>query len=58
MCWAVVRHLGVQSVPISRFKKRSDAENMLQLMQRGLPIKCYEIVFDQGGWPDESTASH
>jgi hypothetical protein len=50
LCWAVVRHVGLRTQVVQKFKVRGDAENYLGLLRRSLPVAPYEVIFDQGGW--------
>lgn len=45
--WCIVRLLPkLQSVTVARFRRRSEAENQLQLLRRMVPTASYIILFD------------
>jgi hypothetical protein len=46
--WCIIRVLpNLQSVVVARFRRRSDAEAHMQIIQRLIPSVSYKIVFDQ-----------
>lgn len=45
--WCIVQHLpNMQCAIIARFRKRSDAEAHLRVLQRLNPTITYELIFD------------
>lgn len=54
MCWAVVRlNPGFLHTPVSKFRRRGEAESYLGVLRQQLPLVPYVIVFDQGGWNEQ-----
>lgn len=48
--WAIVRQLpGMQNAIVSRFRRRSDAEECLRLLRRSMPNRSYVILYAPPG---------
>ncbi len=45
--WCIIRHLPkLQRLVVCRHRRRNDAEDHLQLLQRMIPHASYSIIFD------------
>jgi hypothetical protein len=57
--WCIIRQLpNNHSLCIVRFRRRSDAEDHLQILQRKNPTASYEITFDIASYQSNLMAQH
>ena len=54
--WCIIRPLpSLQSLVVARFRRRSDAQAHLQILQRMVAGATYEIIFDVTPEPADQT---